>query len=142
MKLHIDWLAPIQLTNGADQNLIYRCDDESLPTGPGIYIFGRRHGESIEALYVGKANSIRNRVKGQLNNLPLMMHLKNARAGYRILLAGRFIATKGQQRDKCLPVIERAMIRYLLSEAHDLANIQGTALRQHEIISAGIIPTA
>ena len=70
MKLHLQWGAPILLESGADQNLIYTCDDESLPERPGIYIFGRRHGTSFEALYVGKAGSLQGRVKQQFKNLP------------------------------------------------------------------------
>ena len=37
-------------------------------------------------------------------------------------------------------MIELALIRYLLSEGHDLVNIQGTRLRRHEIASAGRRP--
>jgi hypothetical protein len=138
MQLHIDWLDPLPLSDGSDQNLIYACELEDLPAEPGIYIFGRRHGSSyIEALYVGKANnSVRARVKTQLKNLPLMMHLQNAKTGGRIVWAGIFTAKRGQQRNKCLLIIERAMIRYFLSEAHDLVNKQGTRIRRHEITTA------
>jgi hypothetical protein len=66
-----------------------------------------------------------------------MMHVKNARIGQRILLIGCFSARPGQRETKCLPLIERALIRYFLAEAHDLVNIQGARLRQHEIISGG-----
>lgn len=37
-------------------------------------------------------------------------------------------------------MIERAFIRYFLSEGHDLVNKQGTRLRQHEIASVGKHP--
>ena len=137
MKLHVDWMRPIPLSDGSAQNLIYTCDVERLPTQSGLYIFARRFGRSIEALYVGKAGFLRRRVRTQFKNLPLMMHVRNARNGQRILLVGRFIARPGQRAVKCLPLIERALIRYFLAEAHDLVNIQGTRLRQHEIISAG-----
>jgi hypothetical protein len=36
-----------------------------------------------------------------------------------------------------LDILERALIRFFLSEGHDLVNKQGTRLRRHEIASAG-----
>lgn len=135
--------APTPLINGAKQKLIYACDLERLPEDAGVYVFGRRFGKKFEALYVGKAKTIRKRVKTQLQNVKLMMHIKGAKNGRRILLAGRFRGAPGQQEAKCLLLIERAMIRYFLSEAHDLVNVQGARLRQHSILSEGakrIIP--
>jgi hypothetical protein len=111
-----------------------------LPRAAGIYIFGRRYAKTFEALYVGKANNIRSRVKGQLGNLRLMLHVKNAEAGKRIVLAGLFICKPGQRTAKGLVLTERAMIRYFLSEGHDLVNRQGTRLRRHEIMSDGKHP--
>jgi hypothetical protein len=113
---------------------------DKLPPVPGVYVFGRRWGGQFEALYVGKANRIRNRVKVQLNNLRLMQHLKNAKAGKRIVLAGCIVTKPGQQRDRCLPLVERALIRYFLSEGHDLVNKQGVRLRRHEVASSGKFP--
>lgn len=140
MKLHIEWLRPIQLTDGTRENLMYTLNHDKLPDAHGLYVFGRKFGTGFEALYVGKANSLRNRVRGQLKNLPLMMHLKKARNGKRILLAGKFVTKPGQRPDKCLPLLERALIRYFLSEGHDLVNKQGTRLRRHEIRSSGKHP--
>jgi len=140
MKLSVEWSRPIPLKDAAKQNLIYSVVLDKLPTSPGVYVFGRRWGQKFEALYVGKANGIRGRVKNQLNNLRLMQHLKNAKDGKRIVLAGRIITKPGQQLDKCLPLIERALIRYFLSEAHDLVNKQGTRLRRHELSSSGKHP--
>jgi hypothetical protein len=64
-----------------------------------------------------------------------MLHLKKAKNGKRIVLVGRFISRPGQQEEKCLPLLERALIRYFLSEGYDLVNKQGTRLRRHEIAS-------
>lgn len=137
MKLHLEWLSPISLADGADQNLIYTCDRSELPESPGIYIFGRRHGASFEALYVGKAISLQERVRAQFKNLPLMKHVERAKNGERILLIGRFVAQQGQQPDNCLPIMERALIRHYLERDDDLVNVHGTRLRTHEILSAG-----
>ncbi len=140
MRLSVEWSRPLQLRDGTKQNLIYAADLSKLPTAPGVYVIGRKWGKEFEALYVGKANSIRGRFKGQLNNLKLMQHTRNAKAGKRIVLSGRFIAKPGQQLEKCLLLIERALIRYFLSEGHDLVNKQGTRLRRHEVASAGRHP--
>ena len=140
MKLRLEWSPVLHLRDGSKQNLIYNFEHEKLTEAPGIYIFGRRFGSDFEALYVGKAGKIRGRVRGQLKNLPLMMHLKKAKIGKRVLLVGRFVPRPGQQVGACLPILERAFIRYFLSEGHDLVNKQGTRLRQHEISSGGKHP--
>jgi hypothetical protein len=136
MKLQIEWVRPMAMRDALrDEHLIYAFDHFKLPEDAGVYVFGRRYGRNFEALYVGKASSIRWRIRGQLKNLPLMLHLKKAKAGRRIVLAGRFIAKPGQKEEKCLTLLERALIRYFLSEGHDLVNKQGARLRRHEITS-------
>jgi hypothetical protein len=137
MKLRLEWGRPLSLTDASRENLIYSFDHGKVPLAPGVYIFGRRYGKNFEALYVGKAGSMRGRARGQLKNLPLMLHLKNAKSGKRILLIGRFISKPGQKQEKCLTLLERALIRYFLSEGHDLVNKQGARLRRHEITSVG-----
>lgn len=139
MKLHVDWTRPISLkySRAADS---FAVALERVPKKAGVYIFGRKYGTKFEALYVGRANRVRGRVKGQLNNLRLMHHIRDARAGKRVLLAGTFVPLPGQQKERCLPLIERALIRHFLSEGHDLVNISGTLLRQHEIDSTGNYP--
>jgi hypothetical protein len=140
MKLSIDWTRPFRLRYASKQNLIYWTDPDKLPRNPGIYVFGRRWGDRFEALYVGKAYDIRSRVKGQLNNLRLTQHMRNAKAGKRIVLAGEALTKPGQQLEKTLRLSERALVRYFLSEGHDLVNKQGTRLRRHEITSSGKHP--
>jgi len=136
VKLALEWGRPISLRNaGRDENLIYTFDHSRLPEAAGVYVFGRRFSKHFEALYVGKANVIRWRVRGQLKNLPLMLHLKNAKIGKRVVLIARFLPKPGQQEEKCLKLLERALIRYFLSEGHDLVNKQGARLRRHEITS-------
>jgi hypothetical protein len=132
---------PAPLSDGADLNLIYVPKPEKIPKAAGVYIFGRRQRNGgFEALYVGKANNIRGRVWGHRNNLPLMIHLKKAKQGERVVRAGVFKSRQGQNPSRCLPIIERALIRYFLSEGHDLVNKAGTRLRRHEISSDGRHP--
>jgi hypothetical protein len=140
MKLQVEWGRPIQLKDASKDNMIYALDLSKVSAGAGIYIFGRRWGGQFEALYVGKAGHIRGRVKGHLNNLRLMQHLRNARTGKRVVLAGKLMTRRGQRLPKCLVLAERALIRYFLSEGHDLVNKQGTRLRRHELQSSGRHP--
>lgn len=140
MDLHVDWLRPIPLKKARDPHLIYTFDTMKVDRVAGVYIFGRKFGHAFEALYVGKAGSLRGRVKGHLNNLSLMKHLLNASIGKRILLVGRLVAKPGQRQEKCIRVIERTLIRHFLAEGHELVNKQGTRLRHHQVRSSGKHP--
>jgi hypothetical protein len=120
--------------------MIYSADSSHLPAAAGVYVFGRQWGNQFEALYVGKAGNMRSRVKTHFNNLRLMQHLRNAKTGRRVVLAGRLLARPGQRTAKCIGLAERALIRYFLSEGHDLVNKQGTRLRRHEFRSSGRHP--
>ena len=96
MKLHLEWMAPVPLGDGAQNGLIYDCNLDKLPGTSGIYVFARKYGTRVEALYVGKAIIIRSRIKTQLRNLPLMIHVKTAMSGQRILLVGQFPPVSGK----------------------------------------------
>src|ERR1700751_5739187 len=101
MQLYLDWGKSIPLKDAAKQNLIYLPDRESLPNFAGVYVFGRqRRNGGFEALYVGRAANIRSRVWGHRKNLPLMMHLKNARQGERVVRAGVLKPKPGQKQAK------------------------------------------
>jgi hypothetical protein len=140
MNLEIEWGAPIAMRDATRENLIYKVDLAKLPSVPGIYIMGRRFGKTFEALYVGRAQNIQRRIKQQLNSLKLMQSLRNARAGQRVVLPGRLVPKRGLKLDRGLAVAERALIRYFLSEGHDLVNVSGTSLRRHEVASHGRHP--
>lgn len=139
MKLHVEWARPVPLRPSRD-GISYTVDLARVSDYPGVYIFGRRHGERFEALYVGKSMSIRRRVKGHLNSVRLMQHIRTAKTGKRVLLVGEYITKPGQRIDKCLALTERALIRNFLSEGHDLVNLQGTLIRRHELESTGRHP--
>ncbi len=133
MKLRLEWAKQVKLSDGSPEGLIYSLDHSPLPSTPGVYVFGRRYGKNFGALYVGKAQALRQRVRGQLKNLPLMLHVKNARKGERVLLPGQFIPRPGQETGTCIALPERALIRYFLSEGHDLVNKQRTKIKRHEV---------
>ena len=140
MNLQIEWNRPLQLRDATKENMIYKLDVSKVISATGIYVFGRRWGSQFEALYVGKAINIRGRVQGHFNNLRLMQHLRNAKNGKRVLMAGQLITKPGQRLAKGLALAERALIRYFFSEGHDLVNKQGIRLRRHELDSTGKYP--
>jgi len=137
MLLTLEWKRPLQLTDDSTHGLIYTFENATVTENGGLYVFGRTHGKSFEALYVGKASDLKSRTKEQLKNLRLMLHLLKAKTGRRIVVIGEFKARRGQQTERCLPILERALIRHFLSEGHDLVNVQGTRIRRHEIVSSG-----
>jgi hypothetical protein len=138
MVIQIEWERPIQLDDATSG--FYSLDLDRLSNTPAVYVFARRFGHQFEALYVGQAVRVRGRVKGQLNNLRLMHHLKKARLGKRLLLIGAIRTQPGQKVAKCLTLAERALIRHFLSEGNDLVNKQGVRLRRHEVHSSGQQP--
>lgn len=135
MEIQIRWSSPIPVRKVKGSTLDYRIDLGSVPDRPGVYIFCRRWGDSYKALYVGKANSIRKRVRSHLNNARLLRHLSDARNGGRFLLAGEIKTKPGQRMAKCLALAERGLMRHYLLEGHDLVNKQGTRIRRHHIFS-------
>lgn len=136
MELRLIWTRPIPMKVARDKGLIYTTDLDRIPDAPGVYVFGRVFGDNFEALYVGKADRLRARVKQHLNNLKLMRHLEDAQIGRRVVMIGRFVPKPGQRADVCLPLIEKALIRNFLANGDDLVNEQGTRRRQHEIVSS------
>jgi hypothetical protein len=140
MIFTLDWSRVVRLRDASKQNMIYSVPLEKIPAVRGIYIFGRRFGSSFEALYVGQAQNVRDRVKGQLNNLRLMQHLRNAKAGKRILLTAQLKGQRGRSRGKALDLVERAFIRHFLSEGAELVNRQGVKIKRHEVLSDGKHP--
>ena len=53
------------------------------------------------------------------------MHRMISKISKQVLLTGRFVSKSGQRPEKCLTLLERALIRYFLS------NKQGVRLRRH-----------
>jgi hypothetical protein len=137
MELLVDWSKTITLKK---HQLFYTVDVYKIPTAAGIYVFGRKYSNNFEALYIGKANDLQGRISSQFNNLQLMQHIKFAKSGKRVLMIGTLHTKPGQKIDKCLKLVERALIRHFLSEGHDLVNKQGTRIKRHEIVAEGRVP--
>lgn len=140
MKFQIEWQRVVPLRQSRSPGLMYQLPLEKIPREAGIYIFGRRYGSNFEALYVGQAGNLKGRIRGQLNNLRLMDHLKRAKSGKRILLVGELKGQRGRNRRKALNLVEKAFIRHFLSEGDDLVNRLGVRIRRHEVASIGKHP--
>jgi len=137
MDIELSWQKELPLKYNSKDDA-YDLDLASISEVPGIYLFGRRHGKLFEALYVGKATNLRGRIKTQLNNHKLLKHVWNAKSGKRVVLLGEFKAKKNQTHAACLPISEKALIRYFVSKGHDLVNIQGVTLKHHGVSSTGV----
>jgi len=86
MKISLRWEKPLRLRDDSRLNqLYYGRGIERLSAKPGVYVFARKFGKNIVPLYIGQASRLRGRIEGQFNNLRLMMGIKNAQAGHRIL---------------------------------------------------------
>lgn len=138
MKITVRWQDPIQLRDGSRLNLIYSClDQEDIPDAPGVYVFARRFGNTIQPLYVGQALSLRSRICQQFNNLRLMKSVENAAIGYRLVLIGQVILRPGQQPEPVLDIVEQALIEHYMAEGFELLNRLGTRIPKHSIEFAG-----
>ena len=136
MDIELNWQNELPLKYNPKDDA-YSLDLNAISEVPGIYIFGRRHGKFFEALYVGKASILRRRIKTQLNNHTLLSHVWNAKAGKRVVLIGEFKAKQHQTYEACLPISEKALIRYFVSKGHDLVNVEGVTRTHHGVSSTG-----
>jgi hypothetical protein len=138
MKISVVWKDPVELQDGAKQQMIYACPDlEALPYDPGVYVFGRRHGDNLAPLYIGQAENIRSRIRQQLNNLKLMKGVESAENGRRILMFGVLSSRRGQSLPKILDILETSLIQAALANGYELLNKQGTKRPTHMISSSG-----
>jgi hypothetical protein len=129
----LEWGSPLALQQ-ATGNAIYSLDLDSIPAGPGVYVFFRKHGHSVKALYVGKAGVLRNRITQQLEKVSLMKGIENADTGAKYLVCGLFKPKRGQS-NRSLGLIERGLIRYRLAQGDKLINIHGTHILKHSVTS-------
>lgn len=138
MKIDLKWDNPIRLKDGSRHNQIYAVRGlDRISKKAGVYIFARTFGKFTEPLYVGQALKLRNRIEGQLNNVRLMMGVKNAQAGRRILLVAHLKLHPGQQKGKVLDIVESALIKHALADGCELLNKQGVKTKVHVIRSEG-----
>ncbi|WMJ67658.1 GIY-YIG nuclease family protein [Stenotrophomonas sp. 24(2023)] len=131
---HLSWSQPHSLRLSADKRS-YEVDLNQIPTKPGVYVFYRNHGSTFKALYVGKADNLRNRIKQQLNNHRLMVGIQEAPNGARLLCFGELQLRPGQDSAKAQLAAEKLMIRHFIEEGHVLFNQQGVQRRVQTLIN-------
>jgi len=139
MPLNIEakWSQPLEIRLAA-AGAIYSCADlESIPSEPGIYVFGREHGESREPLYIGRARNLRRRIEQQLNSVRLMTGIKEAQSGGRFLIYCVAQPKRGQRLTRVIRIMEDALIAHALACDHELLQKQGTKRPNHTIRFTG-----
>ncbi len=59
MEIRVVWQQPIPLVDGSKQSLIYvPRDPAAIPDRPGVYVFGRRFGDTVSPPRRGAMTSI------------------------------------------------------------------------------------
>lgn len=142
MDIEVLWRTPITLKIApADWGQDYYIPESAysrLPTGPGVYVFCRKHGRSFEPLYVGQADRLRARVDQHLRtNVALMKALRAAKTGARAILVGEIVTKQGQQAKRVLDVVERTLIADAVEAGFTLVNKQLTQRNFHQILLGG-----
>ncbi len=116
----LNWHKPIDLPDGKTDAAV-----KLIPSKPGIYVFFREFGSSVQIFYVGKALKLQGRIKGQLNNHSLMTAISRAKNGKRKLVWAELKLKPGQTVDSALKAAEKLMIRHFVEEGQPVHNIQG-----------------
>lgn len=139
MQIRIEWQKPVRLWDGSEENLVYTVEDiNKIPKAPGIYVFARKRGDEVSPLYIGRGKNLRARIEDHLyGNVELMLGIKKAPKGRRMLLLGKLLPQPGQTKDKALDVAERAYIENAMSQGYDLLNESATKTPVHTVESKG-----
>ena len=138
MNIEIKWHKPIKLKDGSKDDLILKIDNlDKLNGYTGVYMFCRKYAKSISPLYIGKAEDVGRRIKTHLNSIKMMKGIQNSQNGDKVLIVGELIGKPGQDKKKCIAIVEKALIEHALSEGYDLLNVQGTKTPVHGISFSG-----
>ncbi len=142
MDITFQWHKPALLRPAKpDEGLIYVCDElHHFPDKPGVYIFVRRHGGTVNPLYVGRSLNLRKRIAQHLeNDVRLLQGLRPEVSGngQRLILIGQFIPRPGQNAAKVTKLVERMYIDYATAAGFDLLNISLTRTPIHVVRSEG-----
>lgn len=142
MKIEFNWDKPIELKKDLSGKLHYIMDYDALPDGPGVYVFARKHGSALEAIYVGQALNIRSRMKSHTKHgIVLMKHIMDqAKNGRRLVFFSQCKIRKNANLKDALKIAEKALIRKFVASGNDLINIKGKKISYHEVIFNGKQP--
>lgn len=134
MEIEVKWHESRKLLDGSNKNLIYDIPDlDEYYEMSGVYMFCRRYGKSIAPIYIGKSKNIGNRISQHFNSTKKMKGIENSLNGERILIVGEIICKKGQKIDKCMKIVEKALIDHALANEFELVNDKGTKSEYHKL---------
>ncbi len=134
LNINATWANPIELLDGSKENLIYRIGNLGrVPKTAGVYVFARKHGNKVIPLYIGETLDLRQRLEQHFKDVPIMKGIENALLGKRLYLFAQVQKKRGQNINRVLNVLQRALIEHALSVGHDLLNIQLTKAKLHKI---------
>jgi hypothetical protein len=139
LRIELKWEKPIRLKDGAKQDQIFAIRRlDRISQNAGVYIFARSFGKSVKPLYIGQTARLRGRINNHLqSNTRLMMRIKKAEAGRRILLVAHLNLLPGQQEQRVLRIVEKALVKQAVANGYELFNKQGVRARVHVIRSKG-----
>lgn len=137
MNINASWHEPIKLTAVANGNAIFSIDEDLLEEDAGCYVFYNQIGNSRRLIYIGRANNLCVRIKAQMNNVKLMMAVKNIGRGQKMLMYCTIKRRGGQNIEKALAILENNLIKHAFTEGHKLINIKGARIHFHEINFTG-----
>ena len=136
MNLELDLYYPIELGSSSTlKENVKNFDLSLLPEISGVYIFYREYGDYQEALYVGKSENIRTRMKAHFNSIKLIDGLVDTPKGQKKLIFAE-VKTRSDLA-KALAQAEKGLINQLDDEKHPLLNRKLMKDQYDYIISKG-----
>ena len=136
MNVELDWYEPIELGSSSTlKENVKNFDLSLLPEISGVYIFYREYGNYQEALYVGKSENIRTRMKAHFNSIKLIDGLVDTPKGQKKLIFAE-VKTRSDLA-KALAQAEKGLINQLDDEKHPLLNRKLMKDQYDYIISKG-----
>ena len=138
MNVELDWHEPIELGSSSTlKENVKNFDLSLLPEISGVYIFYREYGDYQEALYVGKSENIRTRMKAHFNSIKLIDGLVETPKGKKKLIFAE-VKTRSDLA-KALAQAEKGLINQLDDEQHPLLNRKLMKDQYDYVVSKGNI---
>lgn len=138
MNVELDWHEPIELGSSSTlKENVKNFDLTLLPEISGVYIFYREYGAYQEALYVGKSENIRTRMKAHFNSSKLIDGLVDTPKGQKKLIFAE-VKTRSDLA-KALAQAEKGLINQLDDEKHPLLNRKLMKDQYDYVVSKGNI---
>lgn len=136
VTVELNWYEPMELGSSSTlKENVKNFDFLLLPEIAGVYIFYREYGNYQEALYVGKSENIRKRMKAHFNSMKLIDGLIDTPKGQKKLIFAE-VKTRSDLA-KALAQAEKGLINQLDDEKHPLLNRKLMKDQYDYVISKG-----